>query len=150
MCDCVGCRNFYIQVKEKYPLLNNFLEKFGADVVKPDEIAWGDVTDGELDYIVVHYTVNGKILATDKYEIDISDTTFLNIVIENGYVPNNQETEDYFVVSVFGILLPYILDEPFTVKEEVKKKFIDFFRKRKNKENPLHCGVAITSLKNLN
>ncbi len=131
LCDCVGCRNFYIQAKEKYPLLNNFLKKFGVDISKPDEISWGDVTDGELDYIVVYYTVNGKILETDKYEIDISDTTFLSVVVENGYVPNNQETEDYFVISVYGILLPYILDEPFTTKEEIKKKFIDIFRKKK-------------------
>lgn len=131
LCDCVGCRNFYIQAKKKYPLLNNLLEKFGVDISKPDEIAWGDVNDGELDYMVVHYTVNGKILETDEYEIDISDSTFLSIVVENGYVPNNQETEDYFVISVYGIFLPYILDEPFTVKEEVKNKFIDFFRKKK-------------------
>lgn len=135
LCDCVGCRNFYIQANEKYPLLKDFLEKFGVDITKPDEIAWGDIIEDELDYLVVHYAVSGKILDTDKYEIDIADTTFLSLVIENGYVPNNRKTEDYFIISVYGILLPYILDEPFTAKEEVKevkKKFIDFFRKEKS------------------
>lgn len=81
-----------------------------------------DVIDGELNYMVVHYTVNGKMLETDQYEIDISDTTFLSIIVENGYIPNNQETDDYFIVSVYGIVLPYILEEPFTTKGEVEKK----------------------------
>lgn len=132
LCDCVGCRNFYIQANEKYPLLKDFLEKFSVDISKPDEIAWGDITEDELNYLVVHYTVSGKILDTDKYEIDIADTTFLSLVIENGYVPNNRKTEDYFIISVYGILLPYILGESFAVKEEAKKRFIDFFRKEKS------------------
>ncbi len=136
LCDCVACRNFYIQAKGKYPLLNDFLEKFGVDISKPDEIAWSDIKEDELDYIVVHYTVSGKILDTDKYEIDITDTTFLSLVIENGYIPNDRETEDYFVISVYGIFLPYILDEPFTTKRGIKKKFIDFF-KRKKKNNKI-------------
>ncbi len=131
LCDCVGCRNFHIQAKEKYPLLNNFFEKFGVDISKPDEIAWADIIDGNLDYITVWYTVNGKILELSGYEIDINDSTFVNVVLDTNYVPNSQETEDYFVISVYGIWLPYILDEPFTTKEEIKKKFIDFFRKKK-------------------
>ncbi len=132
LCDCFGCRNFYIQAKKKYPLLNDFLKKFGVDISKPDEISWGDLIEDELDYIIVHYTVSGKIVDTDKYEVDIADTTFLSLVIENGYVPNNRETDDYFNISVYGILLPYILDEPFTTKEEVKKKFVDFFKRKKS------------------
>ena len=52
-------------------------------------------------------------------------------MIENGYIPNNRETDDYFIISVYGILLPYILDEPFTTEGEAKRKFIDFFKKRK-------------------
>ncbi len=135
LCDCVGCRNFYIQAKEKYPLLNNLLEKFGVDISKPDEIAWGDIIDGELDYIIVHYTINGKILEFSGYEIDINDSTFVNVVLDTNYVPNNQETKDYFVISIYGILLPYILDEPFTTKEEIKKKFFDFFRRKKKQKN---------------
>ena len=81
-----------------------------------------DVIDGELNYMVVHYTVNGKMLETDQYEIDISDTTFLSIIVENGYIPNNQETDDYFIVSVYGIVLPYILEEPFTQKVKSKRR----------------------------
>lgn len=122
LCNCVGCRNFYMQSKQKFPLLNIFLEKFGVDISKPDEIVWGDVIDDELDYMVVYYTVNGKILETDQYEIDISDTTFLSIIVENGYIPNNQETDDYFIVSVYGIVLPYILEEPFTQKVKSKRR----------------------------
>ncbi len=133
LCDCVVCRNFYMQAKKKYPLLNDFLEKLGVEISRPDEIAWGDINDSVLDYTVVHYTVSGKILETDTYEIEISDTTFLSLVVENGYVPNDREGEDYFVISVYGIFLPYILDEPFTIKEEAKKKLFSIF-KRKNRD----------------
>lgn len=35
LCNCVGCRNFYMQSKQKFPLLNIFLEKFGVDISKP-------------------------------------------------------------------------------------------------------------------
>lgn len=132
LCVCPACRNFYISAKEKYLLLNAFLEKFGVDISRPDEISWGDLKDGQIDYIVVQYTVNGEILETDGYEIDITgDFSFVSIAADNSYVPSNQKTGDYFVLSVYGIILPYIIDEPFTTKEKIKKKFLDLFRKKK-------------------
>lgn len=101
-----------------------------------------DVIDGELNYMVVHYTVNGKMLETDQYEIDISDTTFLSIIVENGYIPNNQETDDYFIVSVYGIVLPYILEEPFTQKVKSKRR-----NNKGNRANPNRFFERIIHIK---
>ena len=48
----------------------------------------------------------------DKYEIDLQEgELFLNIVIDDNYIPNEQK-EEYFVISVYGIKLPWVLDEP--------------------------------------
>jgi len=37
LCDCVCCRNYYAQIKDKLPKLNAFLSEFGVDISKPDE-----------------------------------------------------------------------------------------------------------------
>ena len=82
------------------------------------------------------------MLETDQYEIDISDTTFLSIIVENGYIPNNQETDDYFIVSVYGIVLPYILEEPFTQKVKSKRR-----NNKGNRANPNRFFERIIHIK---
>ena len=136
LCDCPACRNFYLLIKEKYVLLNNFLNKFGVDIANPEEIVWGDIHNGELDCVVVCYTVKGSILETDNYEIDIMDHTFVSIVVEDGHKRNDEETEKYFVLSVYGIYLPYIIDEkPFISNELCQKNFSTCSEKSKSKKN---------------
>ena len=58
---------------------------------------------------------------------------FLNIVIDNWYIPNEQKKDRYFTVTVYGIDLPWVLDEPFpkstipnmgaSIIERIKKLF---------------------------
>lgn len=38
LCDCVECCNYYVQIKDKFPKLNDFLNRFGVDISRPDEI----------------------------------------------------------------------------------------------------------------
>ena len=113
LCDCPECRNFYAQAREKFPRLTAFLAELGVDIQRPDEIgslAMGD----EVDYHFVAYTVNGRILEHDGYEIDIRDgEALLRVVIDNSYFPNEQKVDDYFTVTVYGVRLPWGLDEPF-------------------------------------
>ena len=113
LCDCSECRNFYAQSGEKFPKLTAFLAELGVNILRPDEIgslAMGD----EVDYHFVAYTVNGRILEHDGYEIDIQDgEAFLRVVIDNSYFPNEQKADDYFTVTVYGVRLPWVLDEPF-------------------------------------
>ena len=112
ICDCPSCRNYYAQVKDKFHLLDEFLLELGVSIDRPDEMGCIEL-DNEIQYVFASYTVCGKILELDKYEIDINDGgLFLNIVIGDSYVPNEQKT-DYFVVTVYHIVLPWVLDEPF-------------------------------------
>ncbi len=131
LCDCVGCRNFYEQITQKYLYLNDFLQKFGIDISRPDELGWGDLSDGTLDYHFVAYTVCGSILEHDKYEIDIQDNTFVSIVADNNNAPpNEQKSDNYFVLMVYGIQLPYIINEPLVIETKPKKKLFDFFKRK--------------------
>lgn len=115
-CDCAGCRNFNLQAAQKYPLLKAFLEKLGADILKPKECEW--FCDGDnVKYYLVQYVVCGKILEDDNYEIDVADSTFVNIILDNQVT----DEEESIVVSVEGITLPYMLEEPLEKTEEKKK-----------------------------
>lgn len=113
LCDCNEDRNLYVQIAEKFPKLKEFLSELGLLIERPDETGSCAVED-YIDYHFVSYTVIGKILESDKYEIDMFDgDLFLNIVIDNWYVPNEQKTDNYFTVTIYGIDLPWVLDESF-------------------------------------
>ena len=114
LCDCDEDRNLYAQIADKFPKLKEFLAELGLLIERPDETGSCAVED-YIDYHFVSYTVIGKILEADKYEINMFDGgLFLNIVIDNWYVPNEQKTDEYFTVTIYGIKLPWVLDEPFT------------------------------------
>lgn len=89
---------------------------------RPDETGFCAVED-HIDYHFVSYTVIGSILELGKYEIDMFDGEKpLQIVIDNSYIPNEQNTAQHFTVTVYGIDLPWILDEPFPQKCHTEKK----------------------------
>lgn len=124
------CRNYYAQIKNKLPKLNDFLREFGVDVSKPDEIMSVKMDD-YIDYINVDYTVCGSIKSMGKYEIDIYDNLFLSIVITEGFASPNEQTGEYFTISVMQIKLPWVLDEPFpkSITEKTVLKTKNIFQK---------------------
>lgn len=133
LCDCVCCRNYYAQIKNKLPKLNVFLSEFGIDISKPDEMASVEM-DGYIEYINVDYTVCGNVKSVGEHEIDMYDDLFLSIVITNGFASPNEQTGEYFTISVMQIEFPWVLDEPFpkpiTEKVTLKaKKFWKLFKK---------------------
>ena len=131
LCDCNEDRNLYAQIREKFPKPTTFLTELGLLIDRPDEIA-SCAIDDYIDYHFVSYTAVGDILESDKYEIDMFDGgQFLNIVIDNWYVPNEQKTDRYFTVTVYGIDLPWVLDEPFPESATPKKMFSLFERIKK-------------------
>ena len=68
---------------------------------------------------------NPAPLELDKYEIDLNDGgLFLNIVIGDYYIPNEQKT-DYFVVTIYNINLPWVLNEPFPTSVPYKNSFFN-------------------------
>lgn len=114
-CECPNCRNCYAQIKDAFPLLGEFLKKFGADIGKPDNIESYDDDDGKtINYLSTDYTVCGKIVTMGEYEIDIKDSQFLSITVINDFAsPNRQGDNDYFTLCVNFFEFPWVLDEEF-------------------------------------
>lgn len=112
-----------------------FLSEFGADIAKPDETgAVENEKDKIIDYIFAAYTVNGRIIENCGFKIDINDSRFISVAVNEGGVPNEHSNEDYFCLTVYNIALPWALDEPFPVSEKtpsLSDKIKVFFRKDK-------------------
>ena len=131
LCNCDEDRNFYVQAKEKFPKLTEFLSEIGLLIERPDEIG-SCAEDDYINYHFVSYTVVGEISEADKYEIDMYDGgLYLNIVIDNWYVPNEQKTDRYFTVTVYNIRLPWVLREPLPKNKDIDKNQ-SFLYKMKN------------------
>ena len=132
LCECECCRNYYAQIRKKYPKLTDFLEEFGVDVARPDEVMSVEETHF-IDYIDVDYTVCGKVETLGNYEIDINDNTFLSMLITEGFATPNEQKGEYFTISVMNIKLPWVLDEPFpkpiTQKLPTKKTLLSWLSK---------------------
>lgn len=133
ICDCGCCRNYYAQIKNKLPKLNEFLRNFGVDISRPDEIM-SDEMDTYIDYFNVDYTVCGNIQSMGDYDIKIYDDLLLSIAFTNGFSTPNEQAGEYFTISVMQIKLPWVLDEPFpkpiTKRARFKeKKFWKMFKK---------------------
>lgn len=129
LCDCPGCRNLYAQIKTLSDELNAFLSAFGVDICRPDESADIEM-ENYIDYQFVGYTVTGRIESEGAYETDIAD---FHIKISRGDTPYdwfpNEEKEPCFFITVTGISLPWVLDEPFPRTEKFIDKVKVFFKK---------------------
>lgn len=136
-CGCYGCRNLCAQIKDFSPELNDFLSEFGIDICRPDESVDFPEKD-HVYYSLVGYTVTGHIETNGIYKTKIGT---LRIEITNGNSPDywfpNEQKEPHFFISVSGITLPWVLDEPIPDEERFIDKVIRFIKdifKPKNKE----------------
>lgn len=129
LCECDCCENFYAQIGGKFPKLESFLADFGVDITKPDECMSVEL-DNTIQYIGIDYTVCGKVVTMGQHEIDIQDDLFFNLVITNGFASPNEQTGDYFTISVSNVFeLPWVLDKPFSVSIQQKtNKIKEFFK----------------------
>lgn len=130
LCDCASCRNFYAQARGKLPKLDELLTQFGVDISRPDEI-WSVEADDHIDYISTDYTVCGRVEEMGKYEIDLYDEQFLSVVVTDSFTSPNEQTGEYFTLSVDNISLPWVLNEPFPkpIKATAASKFKHFLGK---------------------
>ena len=120
LCECDFCENYYAQIKGKFPKLESFLADFGVDITKPDECMSVE-SDNTIQYIGIDYTVCGKVVTMRKYEIDIQDDPFFSLVITEGFASPNEQTGEYFTISVNNIFeLPWVLDKPFPKQIQFK------------------------------
>ncbi len=122
VCNCSCCRNLYAQIKALFPKLDAFLSEFGIDICRPDEAASVENED-HIDYLFVGYTVTGVMETDGIYETDIDN---LHITVSRGDDPfewfPHEQTEPRFFISISGISLPWVLDEPFPKVEPFSKK----------------------------
>lgn len=118
-CDCPACRNYYAAVKSRLKKLDAFLCEFGVDITRPDELGWGDADD-LMNYLFAAYTVCGAMVSSGKYQLDINDGLPLHLEIEKGCVPGEEKSQNYFVISVFNIRLPWVIDESLPTAEKKK------------------------------
>ena len=121
LCDCVCCRNYYKQIEKELPKLKEFLADFGVDISKPDEIMSVE-NEGFIDYLNVDYTVCGNVINMSEYEIDIYDKLFLNVIVTEGFASPNEQTGEYFTLSVINIRLPWVLEVPIPTTIKLKPK----------------------------
>ena len=130
LCECEYCKNFYEQIKGKFSKLEAFLSDFGIDISKPDEMSPLE-SDDIIEYLSVDYTVCGKVATMGHHEIHIHDNQLLSLIITDGFVSPNEQTADYFTISVHNIELPWILDRPFkepTKTNRIKRIFKKIFK----------------------
>lgn len=66
--------------------------------------------DTYIDYNIVAYTVCGTISSMGQHEICISDVLPLTVIISDGFVSPNEQTEQYFTISVTKVQLPHKID----------------------------------------
>ena len=115
LCECAGCRNYYIQAKKQLPKTAAFLSEFGIDVERPDHISWNPA-DGKMEYLPVNYTACGKMTPSNGYCVEIKDGKGIKIKIYNSdsgdYFPTSQKGE-FICFSIWNVRFPWKLDEPF-------------------------------------
>lgn len=104
LCDCVYCRNYYAQVKTQFPQLDAFLSESGVDIARPDEIMSVEL-EGRVEYLNVDYTVCGRVQTMDEGEIALQDGQQLYLAVTEGFASPNEQTGDYFTISVTGLEL---------------------------------------------
>lgn len=129
LCPCASCRNFYEQIQSTHPQLNTFLQRFGVDVARPDNIS--SIANAEsIDYIEVGYTICGHIEAMGDYEIDLYDPEPISIVVHNSCIIPSEQEDNCFTLCVHGIHLPWGLNEPFPASAQKRSRLHDFFIRR--------------------
>lgn len=106
------------------------MAQFGADISRPDE-TWSVEADDGINYITTDYTVCGRVEKMGKYEIELHDEQFLSVVVTDGFTSPNEQTGEYFTLSVDNISLPWVLNEPFPepTKATTASKLKNFFGK---------------------
>ena len=104
-CECEYCRNYYSHISNMFPKIEAFLSEFGIDITKPDNTTPVEA-DGKIVYSPAGYTVCGRILNAPNERITIRDTADIELIFYNGYAFPNEQSGDYFSVSLYNITIP--------------------------------------------
>ena len=92
-------RNFVNQMRNFNPELNEFLDMFASDIVKPDKLLWSDV-ENSVKY-TASYSVKGSIVDAGSFSFSVRKMTV-------SVVPT---AEGEMEITLDNIVLPWILLE---------------------------------------
>ncbi len=98
LCECEFCKAFYMQIKKAEPRLAEFLEEFGVDASKPDEISLPYEENGKIFYNMIDYTVCGRI--KEVAAAVLLEGSDINLCFTNGHCSSNAQEGEYFTISI--------------------------------------------------
>lgn len=99
-CPCEPyAKNFVNQMRHFNPELNEFIDSFASDILKPDALEWCDVED-RVRY-TAKYSVNGTIVEADRFDFNVRK-------MEVSVVPTD---EGKLEICLDNVVLPWILLE---------------------------------------
>lgn len=99
LCQCDDCKNYVKEIKKSYPLIDDYLSKFGIDITKPFETAPVDFDEETIFYTMVQYVVMGT---SDGFEnTKIND---VDIWVTESH-PMTNITEPHFVIEICPVYL---------------------------------------------
>ena len=105
-CTCEACKIFYKNIKDKYPLVAQYLEKLNIDILRPFELIWiANEKDKTIEYEGCQYIVFGK--CEENFMLNIE-----NVVFENNlhcHPSTKHINGEHFVLDFGKIILPTTL-----------------------------------------
>lgn len=106
LCDCNYCKNYYLQIKSAYPLVENYLATIGVDIEKPFELSPLEPDlNGILEYCSCQYIVFGS--CQTAYLCTVGD---VEIRVATSY-PSTGIEEEHFVLEFSPIRLKWAVSE---------------------------------------
>ena len=118
--------NFFAQLY-KFPVLKEALARFGADINKPESVAWlvEEKEKNNIVYFHVPYVICGKILEHERF-IEVDDVLHFEIHAEKppSYM-HLEDEENKFILYVYGFGLPWVMDAPYPVEMYERPKIYD-------------------------
>ena len=103
LCQCDDCKNYVKEIKKSYPLIDDYLAKFGVDITKPFETAPIDFDEKTIMYITTQYVVMGT-------SEDFENTKINNVEIgitQNH--PMSNITEPHFIIEIYPVYLKRVM-----------------------------------------
>ena len=103
LCSCAYCRNYYQEIRNSYPVLENYLKGIGIAIEKPFETMPLEPYNGMIEYIAVQYIVMG-----DSSDFKENDIAGVHISIAQSH-PMTDIKEKHFVIELSEIRLKWTM-----------------------------------------
>ncbi len=101
-CDCGICKNYYRQVKDRYPDVAKYLASINVDILRPFELVWFEnEKNNEIEYVGCQYIVFGT--CDKSFTKKIGDVLFE--INTNNHPSDSHITDEHFILDFGKIVL---------------------------------------------